>query len=165
ATLGELFAWIIGWDLILEYAMACAVVAAGWTKYFNTFLKVLFKTALPDAWCNDPFSSDAYANLPAVVIILFCTIVLVIGIRESATTNAILVGIKVGVVLFVIGVGVFYINPDNWTSIPVSERISPEDRLMDDTTKAEVTTGKLKKEDKDKRLDALADEIAKIYEE
>src|ERR1700731_4671433 len=59
ATLGELMAWIIGWDLILEYAMACAVVAAAWTKYFNSFLKVLFNTAVPDRWCNDPFTHDA----------------------------------------------------------------------------------------------------------
>src|SRR5437870_5829853 len=56
ATLGELFAWIIGWDLILEYAMACACVGASWSKYFNTFLKVFFDTAVPDKWCNDPFS-------------------------------------------------------------------------------------------------------------
>src|SRR5438876_10054668 len=67
ATLGELFAWIIGGDLVLEYAMACAVVAAAWTHYFNSFLKVFFKTALPDVICNDPFTAEAYLNLPAVV--------------------------------------------------------------------------------------------------
>src|SRR5436305_7942261 len=62
ATLGELFAWIIGWDLILEYAMACAVVAAAWTKYCNEFLKAWFRFSLPDRWCNDPFSHDAIMN-------------------------------------------------------------------------------------------------------
>src|SRR5947199_915573 len=55
ATLGELLAWIIGWDLILEYAMACAVVAAAWTKYFNEFLKAIFQWAVPDKWVDDPF--------------------------------------------------------------------------------------------------------------
>jgi amino acid transporter len=164
ATLGELFAWIIGWDLVLEYAMACAVVAAAWTKYFNTFLKVVFKTALPDQWCNDPFTTDAYLNLPAVVIILLCTIVLVIGIRESATTNAILVGIKLGVVLFVVGVGVFYISTANWTGIPPTERISPEDRLIPDSTKDEVTESKMTAEESKKRIDdivAAAEEASK----
>src|SRR5438128_4700444 len=82
ATLGELMAWIIGWDLILEYAMACAVVAASWTKYFNEFLKSLFQIALPDKWSNDPFTHDAIMNLPAALIILVCTVILVIGIRE-----------------------------------------------------------------------------------
>src|SRR5467141_197434 len=57
ATLGELFAWIIGWDLILEYAMACAVVAAGWTKYFDKLLAVLFNAHLPDVITSDPFST------------------------------------------------------------------------------------------------------------
>src|ERR1700746_1923838 len=84
ATLGELLAWIIGWDLILEYAMACAVVAAGWTHYLDTFLNVLFKVHIPIQIRSDPFStSGAWFNLPAVVIILAVTVVLVIGIRES----------------------------------------------------------------------------------
>src|SRR5436309_13105996 len=90
ATLGELLAWIIGWDLILEYAMACAVVAAAWTKYCNEFLKVLFGFALPEKWTNDPFTHDAYMNLPAVVIILICTVILVSGIRQTATATAVL---------------------------------------------------------------------------
>src|SRR6266436_5557177 len=106
ATLGELFAWIIGWDLILEYAMACAVVAAGWTHYLDEFLHVLFGVRIPIQIASDPFSkSGAWFNLPAVAIILGVTVVLVIGIRQSAMTNAILVGVKVGVVLFVIAVG------------------------------------------------------------
>jgi amino acid transporter len=135
ATLGELLAWIIGWDLILEYAMACACVGASWSKYFNTFLKVFFETAVPDKWCNDPFTHDAVFNAPAMVIILLCTVILIVGIRESATANSILVGVKLGVVLFVIGVGMFYITPSNWTGIPTSERITPEDRLLPDIAK------------------------------
>jgi amino acid transporter len=164
ATLGELLAWIIGWDLILEYAMACAVVAAGWTKYFNESLKGLFSVALPDTWCNDPFTNDAIMNLPAALIILVCTVILVIGIRESATTNAILVGIKVGVVLFVIGVGVFYISSANWTGIPPSERISPEDRLIPSVTKEEVTEAKLDPQESEKRIEAIAETAERLSE-
>src|SRR5438309_1796800 len=128
ATLGELLAWVIGWDLILEYAMACACVAASWSKYLNELLYVLFSWKIPPYLCNDPFStSGAWLNLPALLITVAVTVILVIGIRESATTNAVLVGVKVGVVLFVIGVGVFFIDPANWTSKDPSNRIFPED--------------------------------------
>lgn len=124
ATLGELFAWIIGWDLVLEYAMSGGVVAADWTKYFNELLLVLFDWQIPTAISSDPFSTPgAYLNLPAVLIMILVTIVLVIGIRESAATNTLLVSIKVGVVLFVIGVGMFYVDPANWNTIPVEQRI------------------------------------------
>lgn len=127
ATLGELFAWIIGWDLILEYAMSCGVLAADWTKYFNVWLDVIFRWKIPDYLSNPPFTDTFHASgnwfsLPAVVIMFVCTVVLVIGIRESATTNAILVAVKVGVVLFVIGVGVWYVQPKNWTGIPPEYR-------------------------------------------
>src|SRR5215468_7912529 len=78
ATLGELFAWIIGWDLILEYAMSCATVAASWSKYLNAFLDVCFHWKVPEYLCNDPFSTPgAILNLPAMLIILATTIVLV----------------------------------------------------------------------------------------
>ncbi len=128
ATLGELLAWIIGWDLILEYAMACACVAAAWSKYLNELLYVLFSWQIPEYLCNDPFSTPgAWFNLPALFITLLVTVILVIGIRESATSNAVLVAVKVGVVLFVIAVGAMFVNPANWTSIPPTERIYPED--------------------------------------
>src|SRR5437870_9984423 len=69
ATLGEVLAWIIGWDLILEYAMSGATVAASWSKYLNKFLDVLFGFRVPDFLCNDPFSHpNAWFNLPAVFI-------------------------------------------------------------------------------------------------
>jgi APA family basic amino acid/polyamine antiporter len=123
ATLGELFAWIIGWDLVLEYAMSCGVLAADWTKYFNVFLDVFFHWRVPEFLSSDPFSTEgAWLSLPAVFIMALLTVVLVIGIRESATTNAALVITKVGVVLFVIGVGCWYINSANWTSIPPGYR-------------------------------------------
>src|SRR6476661_3588494 len=83
ATLGELIAWIIGWDLILEYAMSCATVAASWSKYFNEFLRVCFGKdwVVPSQWCHDRFTqADAYMNLPAVCILAIVTIILVIGI-------------------------------------------------------------------------------------
>jgi APA family basic amino acid/polyamine antiporter len=126
ATLGELFAWIIGWDLVLEYAMSCATLAADWTKYFNELLEICFGKGwrVPDAFSNVMFgpAPHGYLNLPAVILMALCTVVLVIGIRESVTTNAILVGIKLGVVLFVIGVGIAYVNTGNWTSLPPSKR-------------------------------------------
>jgi APA family basic amino acid/polyamine antiporter len=126
ATLGELLAWIIGWDLVLEYAMSCATLAADWTKYFNELLEICFGKGwrVPDAFSNVMFGPPptGYLNLPAVFLMALCTVVLVIGIRESVTTNAILVGIKLGVVLFVIGVGIAYVTPANWTTIPPSKR-------------------------------------------
>src|SRR5581483_1856088 len=91
-TLGELFAWIIGWNLVLEYAMACSCVASSWSKYLNELLITLFDRQLPAQLCNDPFShAGAWFNLPSLLITLIATIILVRGIRESATTNSILV--------------------------------------------------------------------------
>jgi APA family basic amino acid/polyamine antiporter len=124
ATLGELFAWIIGWDLILEYAVASAAVANGWSSYFQ---QILHKVGidLPAAIAGPPFtytvatgemhSTGSFINLPAVAIALAVTVVLVIGIRESAGFNALMVILKVIVVFFVIAAGAFFINPDNWT--------------------------------------------------
>jgi APA family basic amino acid/polyamine antiporter len=123
ATLGELFAWIIGWDLILEYAVASATVAHGWSHYFQDFIGILgFK--LPHVLTNAPFDYDpavghivatgTILDLPAIIITVLVTVVLVIGIKESARFNAAMVITKLVVVLFVIGVGVFYVNPENW---------------------------------------------------
>jgi APA family basic amino acid/polyamine antiporter len=143
ATLGEIFAWIIGWDLILEYAMACAVVAAGWTKYFDKLLAVLFNLHLPEVITSAPISetgalTGSVCNLPAVLIILAVTIVLVIGIRESATTNAVMVGIKVGVVIFVIVIGIGFIDASRWDSIPLYERLLPGEELIKDEAAKEI---------------------------
>jgi APA family basic amino acid/polyamine antiporter len=123
ATLGELFAWIIGWDLVLEYAVGSATVANGWSSFFQSLLPGM-GIHLPDAIRQAPIVYDAaaghfvrtngYVNLPAVIIVLIVTAVLVKGIQESATFNATMVGVKVAAVLFVIIVGAFYINPANW---------------------------------------------------
>jgi APA family basic amino acid/polyamine antiporter len=123
ATLGELFAWIIGWDLILEYGVASAAVATGWSGYFQNVLSkvgfVLPATLRESPWRYDAVAGDfvstgSLVNLPAVVITLIVTAILVKGIAESASFNAAMVGIKVAAVLFVIGVGAFFIDPANW---------------------------------------------------
>jgi basic amino acid/polyamine antiporter, APA family len=123
ATLGELFAWIIGWDLILEYAVGSATVAHGWSHYFQDFIGI-FGLKLPHAWTLAPFDFDVASghfvatgtiiDLPAIVITAIVTLILVKGIQESATFNATIVGLKLVIVFFVIVVGAFYINPANW---------------------------------------------------
>jgi len=132
ATLGEIWAWMIGWDLILEYAMSCGTVAAHWSHYLNEFLRISFNVTIPEQLMSDPFTKvvmpsgeevQAFVNLPAMLIMVIITIILVLGIRESAVTNAVLVVVKVVVVLFVIALGVNYINKDNWTKISVDERL------------------------------------------
>jgi APA family basic amino acid/polyamine antiporter len=124
ATLGELFAWIIGWDLILEYAVASSTVAHGWSHYFQAFLQ-FFRIPFPFVFSNAPFDfnpdtgllvlTGTWFDLPAIVITGLVTIVLVKGIKESASFNAGIVMVKVTIVLFVIAVGAFYVKPENWT--------------------------------------------------
>ena len=124
ATLGELFAWIIGWDLVLEYAVGSATVAHGWSHYFQDFIGIL-GMKLPHVFTNAPFdfnpvtgqiaATGTIIDLPALVIAGIITVVLVIGIRESASFNAAMVIVKVAIVLFVIIVGAFYVDPKNWT--------------------------------------------------
>jgi APA family basic amino acid/polyamine antiporter len=123
ATLGELFAWIIGWDLVLEYAVGSSTVAHGWSAHFQDLLRS-FNIHIPYAFGNAPFDFDpmahtfistgAYFDVTAILITFIITTVLVIGIRESARFNAGMVMVKLAIVLFVIVVGVFYINPENW---------------------------------------------------
>src|SRR5215510_3035629 len=129
ATLGELFAWIIGWDLILEYAVGAATVAHGWSAHFQEFTP-LFGFTVPTSIHTAPVnycvsvgagcpstgfvSTGSYFDLPAVLITFILTIVLVKGIKESASFNAAMVAVKLVIVAMVIGIGVFYINPANW---------------------------------------------------
>lgn len=114
ATLGELVAWVIGWDLILEYALAASAVAVGWSGYVRDILNG-FGIPLPDVIAGSPGTHPgALFNLPAFLILLLMTALLVVGIRESARTNAVIVAIKLFVVLFVIAVGGFYVSPENW---------------------------------------------------
>jgi basic amino acid/polyamine antiporter, APA family len=145
ATMGELFAWIIGWDLILEYGMAASAVAVGWSGYLNKFLH-LFNIRLPIWLMNDPFTaknliadatqkgtlstlasqySDIHlpvlfgfhvgCNLPAFLLIWVLTAILIRGIKHAAGTNNLMVAIKVVVVLFIIVLGSQYINVANWS--------------------------------------------------
>lgn len=123
ATLGELFAWIIGWDLILEYAVGSATVAHGWSHYFQDFIGIL-GLKIPHVFSTAPFDYDpklghfvstgAVLDLPAIIITLIVTVILVKGIRESASFNATMVIVKLIIVFFVIIVGAFYVNPANW---------------------------------------------------
>jgi APA family basic amino acid/polyamine antiporter len=123
ATLGELLAWIIGWDLVLEYAVSSATVANGWSGYFQSVLDVFgWKLprvlAMPVVNYNPQLgrlvATGSVINLPALLIVVLITAILVIGIQESASFNTALVGIKVAAVFFVIGVGAFYVNRANW---------------------------------------------------
>ena len=127
ATLGELLAWVIGWDLVLEYAAAGAYVAVGWSAYFDQFILSVTGYRLPTAVTADPFSTNgrSVVNLPAAIIMGLVTIVLVRGVKESARANAILVAVKVGVVVFVVAAGVCFVSPGNWTRIPVEARHVP----------------------------------------
>jgi APA family basic amino acid/polyamine antiporter len=114
ATMGELLAWIIGWDLVLEYGMASSTVAYGWSKYFLHFIE-LFGLHVPPFLASDPFSTPgAWFNLPAAVIVLLVTVILVVGIRASASFNAAMVVVKLVVVLFVIGAGITHVDTANW---------------------------------------------------
>lgn len=123
ATLGEFIAWLIGWDLILEYLVAASTVAVGWSGYFTAFMSQL-GLDLPPALANAPFqvvgthelvATGAILNLPAMFLIAAITTVLVIGIEVSARFNNLMVFIKVGVVLLVIAFGISYVRMENLT--------------------------------------------------
>ncbi|GBU18365.1 MULTISPECIES: amino acid permease [Methylobacterium] len=122
ATMGEFVAWIIGWDLVLEYAVGAATVSVSWSQYVTRFLHQL-GIDLPAALVHSPFETYKLAdgtmahglvNLPAILIIVGASALLMIGIRESAKVNAIVVAIKLAVVAIVIGVGLFYVKAQNY---------------------------------------------------
>ena len=123
ATLGELFAWMIGWDLILEYALSATTVAIGWSGYLVRMLGRLgidMPAALTAArgtqiTLADGSTVTALFNLPAVIIVALVTTLLVIGIKESANLNNVVVFVKVGVVLLFIALAAKAVNPANWT--------------------------------------------------
>src|SRR6476469_5259690 len=115
ATLGEIFAWMIGWDLILEYAVGSMTVAVGWSGYFQRILAG-FGISLPAWMAAAPgVAPGALINLPAVLITLAIMVLLVVGVRESARFNAAMVAIKLAAVLFFIAVGATYVKPENWS--------------------------------------------------
>jgi APA family basic amino acid/polyamine antiporter len=135
ATLGEFVAWIIGWDLILEYLFGASTVAVGWSGYFSAFMDQI-GIHMPTAFTNAPLQyhetaaidsvtqavihpagfsqTGAVINLPAMVLIALMTTLLVIGIKESATFNNFIVILKITIVLLVIGFGFMYVNQANW---------------------------------------------------
>ncbi len=121
ATMGEFIAWIIGWDLVLEYLFSTATVAVGWSSYMLSFLAD-FGIYLPASMAQSPFEYDqagwhstgAFVNFPAVFIVVVLTALLVIGIKETVKFNNITVIIKIVVVLLFIGFGISHIHPENW---------------------------------------------------
>lgn len=112
AVLGELAAWIIGWDLILEYLLASSAVAVGWSGYFVKLLEGI-GLHLP-AWAVSAPGAGGVFNTPAFLVVLVITALLSVGVKESAWVNNLMVAIKLIVVLLFIGVGVFYVKPGNW---------------------------------------------------
>ncbi|HET8924085.1 MAG TPA: amino acid permease [Candidatus Acidoferrum sp.] len=117
ATLGEIFAWIIGWDLILEYVVSNVVVAIGFSAYAKAQLSS-FGLDLPNKWSTPVWESGhwtgAYFNIPAFLIIFILTVLLVRGVRESAEVNNVMVAIKIGAILVFLVVGGMLVNPGNW---------------------------------------------------
>src|SRR5437667_916237 len=117
ATMGEFVAWIIGWDLILEYAVAAATVSTAWSEYANRVLG-WFDKAVPYQWSHSPFEHDpggvyGIMNVPALFILLVLTLLLIRGTKESAFVNGLIVILKVSIVLLFIGIGWGFINPAN----------------------------------------------------
>ncbi|HKB44517.1 MAG TPA: amino acid permease [Chitinophagaceae bacterium] len=124
ATMGEFIAWIIGWDLILEYGVGAATVGIAWSEYFNKFLGI-FNLNIPYEWIHSPFEkftdpitqhvSTGIINIPALFIILILTMVLIRGTKGSATVNSFIVILKVAIVLIFIAIGWSYIRPEYHT--------------------------------------------------
>jgi APA family basic amino acid/polyamine antiporter len=126
ATMGELVAWIIGWDLILEYAVAASTVSIAWSEYANRVLSWFnlggVNLAIPYQWTHSPFEHDpagihGIMNIPAVVILLVLTLLLIRGTKESAYVNGLIVILKVSIVLLFIGIGWGFVNPANHTPL------------------------------------------------
>ena len=121
ATMGELIAWIIGWDLILEYAVGAATVGIAWSEYLNNLLvNVLHWKAIPYEWCHSPFEHNiagvhGIINIPALFIVTALTLLLIRGTQESALVNGIIVVTKVAIVILIIVIGWQFINPANHT--------------------------------------------------
>jgi APA family basic amino acid/polyamine antiporter len=132
ATMGEFVAWIIGWDLVLEYAIGAATVAIAWSEYLNKLLG-LFGTSIPFVYCHSPFQTDpatgahGIINLPAVFILLVLTLLLIRGMRESAFVNTLIVVAKVTIVVLIIVLGWHFMNPANHTPY-----IPPPSKYTDD---------------------------------
>ncbi len=120
ATMGEFIAWIIGWDLILEYGVGAATVSSYWSQYLNEFLKI-FDMSIPYQWFHSPFETDPQTgvtgiiNIPAIFILLVLSLLLIRGTKGSAAVNNIIVFVKVAIILVFVAVGWSYIRPENHT--------------------------------------------------
>ena len=120
ATMGELIAWIIGWDLVLEYAVGAATVAVAWSEYFNRVLS-WFGIAFPYQWCHSPLQTMAETgtrgiiNIPALIILFLISALLIKGTQESSIVNGFIVALKVTIVILVISIGWGFMNPANHT--------------------------------------------------
>ncbi len=124
ATMGEFLAWIIGWDLILEYGVGAATVGIAWSEYFNRLLEMINPGwRIPYEWIHSPFETDpatgvhGIINIPALFIILLLTLVLIRGTKGSAALNTFIVIVKVAIVLIFIAIGWSYIRPENHTPL------------------------------------------------
>src|SRR3954454_19807779 len=115
ATLGEVVAWIIGWDLILEYGFSVATVAVGWGGYVNVLLGDVFGSTLPNSIANPVGEDGGVVNVPAVFLVAMITGVLIFGVKESARFNTVMVVVKLLVLAFFIVLGVTAINTKNYT--------------------------------------------------
>jgi basic amino acid/polyamine antiporter, APA family len=125
-TMGEFMAWIIGWALVLEYALASATVSIAWSEYLNSLVASLTGNTIPYEWCHGPMETSldgvtGIINLPAVFILGLLTLVLIKGTQESATLNAVIVFIKVSIVLIFIVLGWGFINDANYTPFTIPE--------------------------------------------
>lgn len=121
ATMGEFLAWIIGWDLVLEYAVGAATVGIAWSEYLNNFLvQILHTSPVPYQWCHGPWQTSpdgvqGIINIPALFIVIVLSLLLIRGISESAAVNNIIVVVKVTIVVLIIALGWAYMNPANHT--------------------------------------------------
>jgi basic amino acid/polyamine antiporter, APA family len=129
-TMGELIAWIIGWALIMEYALGAATVSIAWSEYLNRLLG----GSIPYEWCHSPFESftdsagvlhQGFMNAPALIILLLLTLLLIKGTQESAVVNMIIVFVKVAIVILFIIIGWQFIRPENHTPYLIPEGTAP----------------------------------------
>lgn len=140
ATMGEFLAWVIGWDLILEYAVGAATVGIAWSEYLNNLLvNVIHTSPIPYELCHSPFQIDpitgahGFINLPALFIVSVLSLVLIKGTQESAFLNGIIVIVKVAIVIMIIVFGFQFINPENHAEyIPQPEKYTDPNGLTHD---------------------------------
>lgn len=133
ATIGEGIAWVIGWDLVLEYAVGAATVSIAWSEYFNKLLNI-FGTEVPYQWCHSPFSAatingtevHGVMNIPAVFIVIALSLLLIRGMKGSAIVNNLIVITKVAIVIMLIILGWSFINPGNHTPFIPDATVYPE---------------------------------------